>query len=128
MGRGHNLQDFYQAVDLFTSYKNKSDDIHTGVNFKSINTDMIMGLPYESKKEVLYTAEKMIDLDVEHISAYILELEPGTKFGKKYTELEGPLPSEPELEEIFTSTHYYLMDKGFERYSFASFAKKDQKS
>ena len=103
MGRGHNVDQFYEAVDLFQSYKN--DGYH---NLASINTDMIMGLPYERLDEVLYTADEMIKLGVDHLSTYLLEVEPGTKFGKKYTEFEGPLPDEEELEHIFTETHNHL--------------------
>lgn len=119
MGRGHNLDQFYEAVNLFSEYKQES----AGVNFESINTDMIMGLPYESLDQVMYTAEKMIELEIDHISTYLLEVEPNTNFGKKYQEFEGPLPSEEELEQIFTSTHEFLMGNGFDRYSLASFAK-----
>jgi oxygen-independent coproporphyrinogen-3 oxidase len=120
MGRGHNIDDFYQAVNIFNSFKNQKEK---NINLHSINTDMILGLPYEGLKEVLYTAEKMVGLDVDHISAYMLEIESGTNFAKRYQEFEGPLPNEEELENIYTKTHDFLINEGFGRYSFASFAK-----
>ena len=105
MGRGHDVDQFYDAVELFTEYKNVEKS-----SLRSINTDMIMGLPYEGLEQVRKTSDAMIDLGVDHISTYLLEVEPKTPFGKKYQEFEGPLPSEQELEAIFTSTHEYLID------------------
>lgn len=67
-------------------------------------------------------------LKVEHISTYLLEVEPNTRFGRSYSEFEGPLPSEEELEHIFKTTHEYLMARGYERYSLASFSQPGHES
>jgi len=45
---------------------------------------MMLGLPNETLQDIKSTAEKLCELGPDHISAYMLELEPGTPFDKTY--------------------------------------------
>lgn len=52
MGRGHNLQEFYDSFEMFKSVRDGK--CH---NLRSINCDMILGLPHETLADSTQTVE-----------------------------------------------------------------------
>lgn len=69
IGRIHNSDDFFEA------YKNGRK-----AGFKNISADIIFGLPGQLISDLTIDLKKIIELKPEHISAYSLIIEPGTKF------------------------------------------------
>ena len=54
------------------------------LGFKNINVDLMIGLPNQSIQNIKESLNKVITLNLEHISVYSLILEEGTKLYKKY--------------------------------------------
>ncbi len=91
--------------------------------FKNISIDLIYGIPGMSSNDWKDNIEKAIDLNVEHISAYHLTIEPETTFGKlrkigKLKEIE-----EEKSWEQFNLLIDMLEDAGFEHYEISNFAR-----
>jgi len=89
--------------------------------FDNINIDLISALPGQSVKDWEYTLRTVAKLSPEHISAYSLILEEGTKLydnQDKYT-----FPTEDEDVEMYESTACILKDYGYRRYEISNYAK-----
>lgn len=100
------------------------------VGFKNINADIMFSLPNETTKDVKNTIDELLKLDLEHISAYSLIIEEGTKMydlacseDSKYQ-----FPDEDTDREIY----YYICDKlkenGYHQYEISNFAKPGHES
>lgn len=72
MGRKHNSLDIINGMSLARNIGNWD-----------INMDLILGLPGEGKDEILYTLEKVIDLEPENITVHTLSLKNGSKLFEK---------------------------------------------
>lgn len=94
------------------------------LGFDNITIDLIYGLPEMTIEAWKINLQKALDLDVQHISAYNLTVEPGTalhhlvKTGKSK-----PLSDEAGAEqfEVLINT---LESSNFEHYEISSFGKK----
>ena len=91
--------------------------------FENITIDLMYGLPQLSIDEWQRTIEKALALDVPHISAYHLTIEPHTIFGK--LQQKGVLHpiAEEESEEQFLLLHQLLTQAGYEHYEVSNFAR-----
>jgi len=111
LGRNHNKQN---ALDAILN-ANK-------VGFNHINLDIIYDTKLDTK-ELLENDLKIIKtLQIDHISAYSLTIEEGTKFFNK---------SNVKIENINLANYLFeqLKDLGFEQYEISNFAKnKDARS
>ncbi|AEY66509.1 radical SAM family heme chaperone HemW [Clostridium sp. BNL1100] len=112
LGRCHSHKDFSQSV------KNARD-----AGFENINADVIFGIPGQTLDDWKETLGYLISLGINHISAYSLKIEEGTKFGSM--EEEGVLvPVEDELDrEMYHYAVDYLSEKGLKQYEISNFAK-----
>ena len=91
------------------------------VGFDNINIDLISALPGQSVADWEYTLETVAKLSPEHISAYSLILEEGTKLYEdkdKFT-----FPTEDEDVEMYEATARILEDYGYKRYEISNYAK-----
>ena len=112
LGRCHSHKDFSESV------KNARD-----VGFENINGDVIFGIPGQTLDDWKETLGYLISLGINHISAYSLKIEEGTKFGSM--EEEGSLvPVEDELDrEMYHYAVDYLSEQGLKQYEISNFAK-----
>lgn len=96
--------------------------------FDNISADLIFGIPEQPEEYWFANLEKVIRLNVPHISTYNLTVEPRTPLAKMVERgLVHPAPEE-ELEERYRFTMQYLQDKGFEHYEISSFARPGYRS
>lgn len=103
LGRAHGRKGALRAVEM---------SLKSG--FRT-SLDLILGLPGQDYRQDLVEAAS---LGVEHISAYTLQVEPGTPFA-----LRG-LRENPDLEaEAFAAAREILGQAGLERYEIANFAR-----
>ncbi|AFS78837.1 oxygen-independent coproporphyrinogen-III oxidase 1 [Gottschalkia acidurici 9a] len=114
IGRIHSVQDFYDTYNLIR--KN---------GFKNINVDIMFNLPNQSVTDVLDTLEKVVELDIEHISLYSLKVEEGTPFYNMYESGEITLPDEDIEREMYHRSIRFLEDRGYKQYEISNFSKKD---
>lgn len=111
MNRAHNAE---EAIDCLTL---------TRTHFPNSSLDLIYGIPKMSNEKWEENIDKALSIDVPHISAYALTVEPKTaleNFIKK-----GIVP--PVEDEVAQAHHEILIrrmeEAGYENYEFSNFAK-----
>lgn len=112
LGRSHSYNDVSIAI------KEARD-----VGFKNISLDLIYGLPNQSLRDWTETLTRAVELDVEHISAYSLIIEPETVFYDLYKENKLNLPGEELDEEMYVKVNDFLGEMGFNRYEISNYSK-----
>ncbi|MFC4636584.1 radical SAM family heme chaperone HemW [Dokdonia ponticola] len=111
MNRAHNATEALQCIMLSRK------------RFQNISIDLIYGIPEMSTARWIQNIEQALALDVPHISAYALTVEPKTaleKFIKK-----GIIP--PVEDEVAQAHHAILVERleaeGYHNYEFSNFGK-----
>lgn len=89
------------------------------MGFENISLDIMLGLPESTTETLKNSMDFILGLEPEHISAYILKIEPNTRFGKE-------MPKTPDEDE--QAAQYLMMCDGFENagythYEISNFAK-----
>lgn len=93
--------------------------------FENVNVDVMSGLPGQTIEQYEDTLKKLVELHVEHISAYSLIIEEGTPFFKQYEEDQLDLPDEETERDMYYRTKTMLDEAGFSRYEISNYAKKE---
>lgn len=107
--------------------KHTSEQVHSAVEsakrvgFDNLSLDLMLGVPYQTSESIKYSLDTAIELDVQHISAYMLKIEENTDFYRKNRWEE--CPDEEQTCEIYLSTIEYLRQAGFMQYEISNFAK-----
>ncbi|MHA8072567.1 radical SAM family heme chaperone HemW [Aquirufa ecclesiirivi] len=110
--RNHDSQQSTRAI------KNAQD-----LGIENISVDIIYGLKDHTLSDTEYDIQQAILLEVDHISAYSLTIEPRTVFGKqKEKGLLKELPDN-QMAAHFELSHQLLQSAGFEAYEVSNFAK-----
>ena len=87
------------------------------LGFKNINVDLIYGIPKETERVLKSDLDKILKLDVEHISTYSLIVEDHTKISKI-------IPIDEDLDARFYEIIVKkLTSKGFKHYEVSNFCK-----
>ncbi len=89
--------------------------------FDNISLDLMLGTPHQSLSSLDETFDFIDAMNVQHISAYMLKIEEGTKFAEMQDRL--PLPDEDEVSEMYLKTIGVLGELGFEQYEISNFSK-----
>ncbi len=89
------------------------------IGFNSINCDIIYGVEGDNFESIKNDFDTLKSLEIQHISAYSLTLEEGTKFFNK---------SEVKIddEELSYKFFKYLKELGFNQYEISNFALNDK--
>lgn len=112
MNRRHNAQ---MAIDVVPMAQ--------AAGFDNISIDLIYGIPGQTEEEWIDNLEKALSLNVQHISAYHLSIEPKTVFGNKMKRgLFRPIDDEAS-ERLYRLLESRLKGGGFEHYEVSNFAK-----
>jgi len=96
--------------------------------FNNISVDLIFGIPGMELPTYLDSVHKVLQLDIQHISAYSLTIAEGTLFYKLRRENKLKEIDEEELLVHFNSTIDILSEKGFNHYEISNYAKEGYKS
>lgn len=111
VGRRHTAAEALAAVDCLR---------HGGID--NISCDLIYGLPLQSMQSWKYSLDTLLDKGIEHLSAYCLSYEPGTRLTMKRD--RGMLVETDE--EIITGMYALLCatakQSGMEHYEISNFA------
>ena len=110
LGRIHN---FDQFVAGFTSARR--------AGFRNINVDVMSGIPGQDMHSYVDTLTRVMEYRPEHISAYSLQVEEGTKLAEDEY-LLGMLPEEEVDRRMYAMTKKILRTNGYERYEFSNYA------
>ncbi|MBP5177902.1 MAG: radical SAM family heme chaperone HemW [Clostridia bacterium] len=106
VGRIHDREDFIKACDILKGFE--------------LSADVMTGLYDQTEKSVFDTIDCAIAGGVKHISVYALQAEVGTPIYTDY--LNGLLPSDDEVADVYEKVVSYLAEKGFRRYEVSNFA------
>ena len=108
MGRKHSYQDVKNAVELIKKR-----------GFENISVDLIYALPGEKLSVLKEDIAAMLALNIPHLSAYSLTINPGTSFyNKGFKEMDDSL--EADMYDLLLSS---FRKAGYERYEVSNFAK-----
>jgi oxygen-independent coproporphyrinogen-3 oxidase len=89
--------------------------------FENITIDLIYSIPGLSERDWLDNVRKTVDLQVQHISAYSLTIEPKTAFGHQLEKQElKPVDDQTSGNNFMTLVHE-LSRSGFEQYEVSNF-------
>lgn len=112
MNRRHNAQQAKKAVSEAQR-----------VGFDNITIDLMYGIPGLTLEGWQNAVKEALELDVQHISAYHLTIEPMTVFGKR-AQSGKLLPIDEQSGcEQYDVLHSMLSEAGFEHYEISNFAK-----
>lgn len=114
MNRAHNASESLACVKLAQSK-----------GFKNISIDLIYGSKFQTESSWHNTLQTIIELNIQHISAYNLTIENGTLLG--YAVKKG---NEPTVREDFSAWQFEtlvkeLVKSGFIHYEISNLAKPD---
>ena len=110
--------------------KHTFEDVQTAIQrareigFDNINVDLIIGLPHVQKVNFIKDLDKVIALDVEHISCYSLTVHPHTVFSLKGVEE----PKDEFARELYDIAEEKLKEAGFIHYEISNWAKPGRES
>ena len=110
LGRTHTAEDTKRMVSLARS-----------LGFSNISLDLMIGLPQSTVESLGRDIDFIKSLSPEHISAYILKLEPDTAFGRK-CEVLG-LPDDEGVAEQYLYMCEHLEGADFCHYEISNFSK-----
>lgn len=96
--------------------------------FSSISLDLIYGTPGESVDDFMESIDFALALPVDHLSAYALIVEQGTKFGAAVKRGEIIMPNDDETAEKYVALDARMVEAGFDWYELSNWAKPDHES
>jgi oxygen-independent coproporphyrinogen-3 oxidase len=95
------------------------------VGFEQISVDLIYGTPGESIDDLQLTLEQVVAADLQHVSAYSLIVESGTRLARQVTQGVIPMPSDDVAAARYELIDDALSAAGFTWYEVSNWAKPD---
>jgi putative oxygen-independent coproporphyrinogen III oxidase len=94
--------------------------------FEHVSLDLIYGSPGESDDDWRATVEAAVEAGPDHVSAYNLTVEPGTRLHADVRRGSVPAPAEEALADRYAIAEETLTAAGLEWYEVASWARTDE--
>lgn len=91
--------------------------------FDNINLDLMFSVPGQTKQSLLYSIDKALELNPEHISAYSLIYEPSTPLYKDFLSGKIKKIADDEDAELYDIVIDKLSSAGFLHYEVSNFAR-----
>ena len=88
-----------------------------------VSVDLIYGTPGESAADWQRSVEAAVAMEPDHISAYSLIVEPGTKMGAQVRRGELPMPDEDDLADKYAAADAAFSDAGLHWYEVSNWAR-----
>lgn len=88
---------------------------------ENISLDVMVGVPDQTKESLEETANFCLEMNVPHISAYMLKLEEGTYYYNNASKLK--LPDEDTTADMYLLLGDILEKAGYRNYEISNFAK-----
>ncbi len=93
-----------------------------GRTFRRVSADWILG-PGLSRRRLLAELDQALDLGVEHVSLYVLELHPGTEIARAVAAGRLALPPDDQTERLYLACGEHLARRGLAQYEVSNFAR-----
>lgn len=113
LGRIHNFPQAEEALAMARKH---------GVT--NLSADLMYGLPTQTLQDYLDSIHAVADLGVQHISAYALKVEEGTRLETMLQKGTLPKPDEDLAADMMDAGVERLESLGYRRYEISNFAKK----
>lgn len=117
MGRRHSVAQVYSAVEAIR-----------GADIENVSIDLIYGLPGQTMEAWQENLSKAVALDVQHLSAYSLTYEEGSKLSRLAKRGEVHPVGEEDCADMFALLRAELAQAGFYQYEISNFAKPGMES
>lgn len=112
LGRPHKARDSMEAIFAARN-----------AGFTNLSVDLINGLPNQSVRQWLQTLKDITRLEPDHISAYGLTIEPGTRLEKECESGKLVLPPERDQSIMYLEGAALLESKGYLQYEISNFSR-----
>ena len=112
LGRIHSARDFEISIESARQE-----------GFSNINADLIFGIPGQTQEDWVETLDKVIALELPHISCYSLSIEPGTELGKMRDRGELVVMDDEIDRAMYHYAESSLKEEGYRHYEISSFAR-----
>lgn len=89
--------------------------------FENISADLMLAIPNQTQQSMEQSVRFLSQLNVTHISAYLLKIEEGTSFYEHRGTLK--LPDEDETAALYLGAVQALEQAGYRQYEISNFAK-----
>jgi oxygen-independent coproporphyrinogen-3 oxidase len=93
--------------------------------FEHINLDLIYGAPGESVADWAASLDAVLAAPVDHVSAYALIVEAGTRLARRIDRGELPMPDDDVLADRYEQADATLRTAGFDWYEVSNWATSD---
>lgn len=103
IGRKHSVEEIYQAYQLARN-----------MGFKSINMDVIAGLPQETLEEFMNTVDKVIELNPENITVHTMSIKRAARLNQNGD--FDSLPVSDIVDQMVDYAHKKLAENGYNPY------------
>jgi oxygen-independent coproporphyrinogen-3 oxidase len=91
--------------------------------FEHVSVDLIYGTPNESEKDLIDTLTEVTNAQLDHVSAYSLIVEPGTRLAAQVARGEVAQPSDDVAANRYELIDRHLTAAGFGWYEVSNWAK-----
>ena len=112
LDRTHNPANVKRAVDMARA-----------AGFESISVDLIYGTPGESLKDWRKTVTEALSLGIDHISAYALIVETGTKLAAQIKRGDLTMPNDDLMADMYLLVDQMCNAAGLNWYELSNWAK-----
>lgn len=107
LGRLHSPANALRAIDSASR-----------AGFGHISCDLIIGLPGQDMRHIAHSVKALTETAADHISVYMLKIEPDTPFFTRYMEPDGDMQA-----DLYLATVELLGSEGFRQYEISNFAR-----
>ncbi len=90
--------------------------------FEHISLDLIYGTPGESADDWMASLRAVASTPVDHVSAYSLIVEDGTRLAMQVRRGDVPMPDDDELADKYLMAEHFLTGQGFANYEVSNWA------
>jgi oxygen-independent coproporphyrinogen-3 oxidase len=90
--------------------------------FEHVNLDLIYGTPGETDRDWAASLDAVLAAPVDHVSAYALIVEEGTRLARRMARGELPLPDDDVLADRYEQADATLQKAGFDWYEVSNWA------
>ncbi len=94
--------------------------------FEHVNLDLIYGTPGETADDFAKSLRTVVDAGVDHVSAYALIVEDGTRMAARMRRGEIPYPSDDVAADRYLAAEAALSEAGFRWYEVSNWATSDE--
>ena len=123
------VQSFDDAVlrEMFRDHT--GDDAMTAARaaraagFRNVSMDLILGWPGETRERFLHSLHRLLDLEPDHVSLYILETDGKTVVAHRASEGTLRLPDDDLVADLFLEAEDALSAAGVHAYEISNFAR-----